>query len=253
MSPFWRLFRAERVKLRKSWPMLTAVLAPLCQAAFLGVIFWFSGSRVQLFRPASRFWLELNYLAWNLLLMPIGAGLVCELSWEQEREARAWNLLLVQPVARRSHYLAKLLGHLSLLLLAQVLLVLMLLLVGFVLRLGPDLRMGPPALLILLRFAAFSALASVAVVAFQTWLSMRCPGLWAGLATALLGSWLTAHWVGASALVQFLPWGMAGQVILVFDRLHTLPWIQALGSLGTAVALAALGSADFVRHRETRA
>ncbi len=34
MNALARTFRAERVKLRKSWPLLTAILAPLCQAAF---------------------------------------------------------------------------------------------------------------------------------------------------------------------------------------------------------------------------
>ena len=250
MSALERLFRAERVKLRKSWPMLTAILAPLCLTGFLGVVFWFSGARVQMFRPASRFWLEMNYQTWNMVLMPVVTGLLCEMSWEQEREARAWNLLLVQPLPRRAHYLAKVMGHLSLLLLAQTLLLLLLPLGWCVLRFAPpDLVMGPLPLALLLRFAAFSLLASVAVAAFQTWLSMRIPGLWVALAAALPGSWLAAHWVGASPLVQFLPWGMASQLANVLDRWRGLPWVYGLGSLVCAAALVALGAVDFVRRR----
>ena len=253
MSSIGPLFRAERIKLRKSWAMLAAVLAPICQTAFLGLVFWFSGTRVQPFKPGFRFWLELNCLAWNLVVMPAAAALVCELSWDQEREARAWNLLLVHPVSRRAHYLVKFLGHLSLLLLAQVLLISMLVLVGGLLSLAPELLMGKLPLALLFRFAAYSVLALVAVTAFQTWLAMHFPGLWIALAAAMAGSWLTAHWAGGSALIQFLPWGLAGQLTTVFDRWRPLHWGYAPGSLVAAVVLLLLGVADWVHHCETGA
>ena len=252
MSALGQVFRAERVKLRKSWPLLTAILAPLSQAAFLGLLFWFAGLRLVLFRPIFRFWLEVNYMAWNLVLMPIAAALLCELSWEQEREARAWDLLLIQPQPRYAHYLAKLVGHVSLLLFAQVLLVLATLAGGFILRHQPDLQMGPLPLTILLRFAAFSALGSVAVVAVQTWLSMRIPSLGIALAVALAGTWMTLRGVGGSPLIQFLPWGLADYMAIIFDRGRVLPWIYSLGSLGSALLLGALGTLDFVRARGTR-
>jgi hypothetical protein len=253
MSSLGRLYQAERVKLRKSWPLLTAILAPLCQATFLAVLFWFSGDRLRLFKPGFRFWLELNYVAWNLVLMPIAAALLCDLSWDQEREAKAWTLLLIQPLPRYAHYLVKVLSHLSLLLIAQALFFLALLAGGFLLRLQPELLMGPLPLAILLRFAAYSVLASAAVAAFQTWLSMRIPGLWIALAVALVGSWLSLHWVGRSPMVQFLPWGLAGQMAIVFERWRILPWVYSLGSLGSALVLVALGAMDFVRNRETQA
>lgn len=253
MSAMGRLFRAERVKLRKSWPMLTAVLAPVCQTAFLAVLFWFSGLRIQAFRPGFRFWFELNYMAWNLVLMPVTAALLCELSWEQEREAKAWNLLLVQPVPRRAHYLVKVLGHLALLLLSQAMLLLLLPLAGGILMLQPDLLMGPPPLALLLRFAAYTALASAALAAFHTWLSMRAPGHWVALAAALAGTWMTQRLAEGSPLVQFLPWGLAAQMATVFDRWRTLPWVYAVGSLAAAAVLVGLGALDFSRRRETRA
>jgi hypothetical protein len=253
MSALTRLFRAERIKWRRSWPLLTAILAPSCQAAFLGVLFWFSGDRLRLFRPGFRFWLELNYVAWNLIVMPLAAALLCALSWEQEREARAWNLLLIQPQSRSAHYLVKCFSHLSLLLSAQVLFALLLAAGGCTLRLQPDLQMGPFPLAILLRFAAYSALATVAVAAWQTWLSMRVSGLWAALGVASAGSWLTSHWLGGSPLIQFLPWGLAGEMAIVFERWRVLPWIHSLGSLLSASVLVAAGAVDFVRHRATLA
>jgi len=82
-------------------------------------------------------------------------------------------------------------------------------------------------------------------VAFQTWLSLRVPGLWIGLATSLAGSWLTVRLVGTSPLIQFLPWGLAAQMSIVFERWRVLPWIYAVGSLVIAGMLVAFGALDF--------
>ncbi len=252
MSAFGACFRAERVKWRKSWLLVTAVLAPLCQSGFLAILFWFSDSRIRMFKPGFRFWLELNFVTWNLVVLPVAVALICELSWEQEREARAWNLLLLQPVPRRTHYLVKGLGHGVLILLSQFLLALALLGLGVLLRTKAELLMGPLPLALLVRFLGYSVLASLAPVAFHTWLSMRLPGLWIALATALAGSWTALHLVGGSALVQALPWGLAAHMAIVFERWRVLPWALVPSSLMLAGVLLALGTFDFARHRESR-
>ena len=251
MSAVGSCFRAERVKWRKSWLLVTAVLAPLCQSGFLAIIFWFSASRIRMFKPGFQFWLELNFVTWSLVVLPVAIALICELSWEQEREARAWNLLLIQPVPRRAHYLVKGLGHVVLVLMSQFLLALALLLLGFLLRTKAELLMGPLPLALLLRFLGYSVLASVAPVAFHTWLSMRIPGLWIALAAALAGSWCALHLVGVSTLVQALPWGLAAHMAIVFERWRVLPWAQVPLSLLLAMILLMLGTFDFSRHRES--
>jgi hypothetical protein len=245
-------FAAERIKWRKSWLLLVALLAPLCQTGFLALLFWFSESRIRMFKPGFQFWLELNFVTWNLVLMPIVVALICDLSWEQEREAHAWNLLLLQPVPRRTHYLVKALSHWSLLLLAQALFALLLLLGGLLLRTKPELLMGPLPLATLVRFTGYSVVASAAVVAFQTWLSMRISGIWIAVAMALAGNWFTSRLVGGSALIQLLPWGLAAHSPIIFERWRLLPWALVPGNLLVAGALVALGALDFSRHRETR-
>ena len=55
MTSIDAFFAAERVKWRKSWLLVTAILAPLCQAGFLAIIFWFSESRVRMFKPGFGF------------------------------------------------------------------------------------------------------------------------------------------------------------------------------------------------------
>lgn len=246
------LFAAERIKWHKSWVLLTVLLAPFCQTAFLTVIFWFSESRLRMFRPGFQFWLELNFVLWNLVLMPLVAGLVCELSWEQEREARAWNLLLTQPVPRPTHFLVKVLSHFTLMLIAQGLLSVLLLLGGLLLQRNPDLLMGSLPLALFIRFTGYSTLAFIPVVVFHTWLAMRIPGLWVSLATALAGSWFTMKLVGGSALIQFLPWGLASHLPIMFERWRVLPWALVPGSLLAAGVFIALGARDFSRHRESR-
>lgn len=250
MTSLATCFAAERVKWHRSWLVLPILLAPICQTVFLFTVFWFSESRVQAFRPGFQFWLELNFAAWNLMVMPIAAALMCDLSWEQEREARAWSLLLIQPVSRRTHYLVKVLSHLTLILASLMLFAVFLLLGGFFLRNQPGLFMGPLPLATFAQFIGYSTLASVAVVAFQTWLSARIPGLWVGLGAALAGSWFTQHLVGGSALVQLLPWGLAAQMGLVFERWRVLPWIHVPGSLLSAGVLVALGAFDFTQRHE---
>jgi len=244
--------RAERVKWHNSWVLLPALLAPLCQTGFLVVVFWFSDHRVRLFQPGFRFWLELNFAAWNLLVMPVVAALVCDLSWEQEREARAWSHLLVQPVPRRVHYLVKLLGHMLLLALSLALLAALVICCGFLLRLNDGLLMGPLPVVILGRFLSWSFFASVAVACFQTWLSMRLSGLWVSLTVGLLGSWCAMKLAGVTAWSQSLPWGLGAQMATVFERWRTLPWGHVAGNLALALVLAYLGTLDFTRRHEPR-
>jgi len=253
MSAMRAALAAEQVKWHKSWVLVVAVLAPLCQLGFLAILFGLSESRIQPFRPGFRFWLELNFVTWNLVVMPLATALIAELSWEQEREARAWHRLLVQPIPRHTHYLVKVLGHGVLMLGSLGLFVLTLGLLGGLLQTRPQLLMGPLPWALLLRFTGYSALALLGVVAFQTWLSLRFPGLWLSLTAALAGSWLTARLVGLTALVYTLPWGVAAQMGIVFERWRVLPWSRVPLGLLLAAALVALGTLDFLRRPDAQA
>jgi hypothetical protein len=243
---------AERVKARKSWHLLTALLCPLCQAGLLALLCWYSADRVRVFRPGFRFWLDLNFVAWNLALMPVLAALVCDLAWDLEREADPQGVRAAQPVSARDRYLAKALVNLGLLTGGTLLLALLVPALGLLLRRHPDLLMGPFPAALAGRHLAWSLLAPPAVVAFQTGLSRARGGSWPALGAALLGLGLSHRLVGATPLVALLPWGLAARADLAFERWRVLPWAWAPLSLAVAVTLALLGAAWEARRRDAR-
>lgn len=248
-----RLLRAEMIKWRKNWILVAALLGPLVLAGNLFMILWFSEQLVRRFIPGFAFWIELNYLAWNVILLPILVALICDLSWEQELEARTWNHLLAQPVPRRAHFAAKAASHLALVLLAQGVLALLLVPGGFLLRRHLGWLMGDFPWQTYLTFAGFSILASVPLVAFHTWLSARFPGLGIAILSGIFGSWAGVKLAGAVKLAWVLPWGMTGQIVAYFDRWHrAMPWLWFPAAWAAAGLLFAAGAWDFQRDREPK-
>lgn len=248
-----RLLQAEMVKWRKSWILVAAVLGPMVQVVNLFMVLWFSENLVRRYRPGFAFWVELNYLAWNVILLPILVALICDLSWEQELEARSWNHLLAQPVPREGHFYAKAIGHLVLVLLAQAVLLALLIPGGLLLKRQLGQLMGDFPWATLIPFAGFSILASVPLVAFHTWLSARIPGLGVAVISGILGSLAAVKLAGSLKLACLLPWGMAGQIVTYFDRWHRyMPWIFFPVAWTVAVFLFWLGARDFGRDREPK-
>lgn len=256
MSSLWMFFRAECVKSLKGWPLLTAILAPICQTGFLFAIIWFSEDLVMRFRPGFAFWVELNYLAWNLVFLPIVGAIVAELSWELESESKAWNHLLIQPVPRGNHYLAKALNHLSLILMSQMILFIILIPAGMVLRGHLDSILGHTNIWggipgnTLIQFAGYSLFASVPLVLFHTRLSVYRPGLGVSIAVALGGTWACARLSGTTSLLQIAPWGGASQAVVFFNRWKRhIPWEYIPGFLLCAAILLLFGTWSFSRNR----
>jgi len=229
--------------------LLSIVLAPVCQWGFLLIILWYSEALVNRFRPGFEFWIELNYLAWNLVFLPALAALIPELSWNLEQESKTWNHLLVQPAPRRHHFLVKLSSHLALVCLAQILLLVLLVPGGMLLGSHIGRTMGPVPWRTLFQFSGFSLLASIVLIVFHTWLSKRAPGFGLSLAVALGGTWISAHFAGTTAWMQMIPWGMTSQMIAFFDRWNRhIPWEYVPGSILLAILLSVLGTLDFSRN-----
>lgn len=248
-GPTALLFRAERIKLRRSWSLLAATLTPLSLAAILLQIFWFSEDRVRPLGAGFQAWYQVTYAAWDLFFLPILIALVGVLSWEAEAEAGSWKHLLLQPVPRWRHFVAKLMGNLSLALLAQLLFALMLLLGGGILRAEvPTLAMGAARPGLLLGLAGASTVATLPLVGLHTWLPMRFPGMGVSLSVAMLGSWLAFRFAGRFAVALLLPWGPASRVVDVLVKGEGPVWAPALAALACAAVLMVLGGRDFVRR-----
>lgn len=252
MKELWRCFLAEVVKGKRAWHTLVAVMAPLCQLAFLGLLTWYSEDRVYFFRPGFYYWLELNCIAWNLVVMPLTAALVSQLCWELEDNQRMWALLLVQPVSRRVQLTARFLYILFMLLISQLLLQAFIIPAGLILRLNPFMHMGPVLFPLHFKFAAYSLLALFSAAAFNAVLAMRWPSLGVVLPCALIGAWGTVQLVGKSAFTQFLPFGLSAQTVILFERWRELPWMQAPGSLLSAFLWMCLGAWLFQRRKISR-
>lgn len=244
-------FRAECIKWRKSWALLTALLGPICQVGFLFVIIWYSEERVRQFLPGFRFWLEINHVTWNVMFLPILAALVSDLSWGLEDDSGTWAHLLIQPIPRWVHYWIKLVSHLCLLGITQALLALLLVPAGLLLQKNPNLSMGPVQWALLLRLTVYSWLASVAVIVFHTWVSSRVRGLWVGLTIGILGTWICVQMLEQPGIAQLFPWGMASQIAGLLQRLRPWPaWSLAGGSLGSALLFIVIGTMDFLWRKQ---
>jgi hypothetical protein len=253
MSALAALFQGERIKWRRSWATVAALLPPLCQLGFLLLIFWFSEVDADKVGPGFQVWYEVNHAAWNLIVMPITVALVALLSWDQEEEAGAWKHLLLQPVPRRAHYLAKLLSHTALLLLAQVVFTGGLILSGLLLkRHATYLSMGPQRLDLALRLGLFSFLATLPLVGLHTWLSTRLRGISLALGTTLAGSLLTVLLLMKTPLARWLPWSLAA--LGVHFGLNGIRGFGTflIGALVLTALLMALGTLDFSRREEQR-
>lgn len=248
--PLRRLFRTERIKLRRSWPMLAAVLTPLSLGAILCLIFWFSEDRVHSLGAGFQAWYQVGYTAWNLFFLPISTALVAVLSWEAESEAGTWRHLLLQPLPRWGHFAAKAMGHLSLALLSQVLFALMLFLGGLLLRAGaPGLAMGPARPGLLLGLTGASLLATLPLVGLHTWLPMRLPGMGLSLSVAMIGTWMAYRLAGRFAVALLLPWCLAVRAVDILVKGQGALWAPCLAALASTAILVTLGSLDFL-HRE---
>ncbi len=247
------LFHAERIKWRRSWTTVAAILCPTSLVGFLFLILWNSEIQASKLGPGFQVWYQVTHAAWNSIFMPITVALVCLISWEQEEEAGAWKHLLLQPVSRRAHFLVKLMSHAALLLVAQVVFSCLVFLTSLLIsRYLHYLDMGPRRLLLFTGLGATSMLASLPLIGLHTWFSTRVRGVGMNLTLALVGSLLTALWVGLGGAVRWSPWGLASAGVRLATGGEKSPvWLLATAA-GFALLLVVAGTLDFSRREELR-
>jgi hypothetical protein len=201
-------------------------------------------------RDPARAWLQLtqSVLAlWLFLMLPLFVTLQSALLAGLEHGERQWKHLLALPVPRSVHYLAKLLMMAGMLAAAFIVLVLLIPVGGLVLMaVKPALGLsGSPDWRWLLAMAAKAYVASLFLVALQTWVAVRwrsftvavSVGMTATVAGFLIGqSERFGHWY---------PWTMPLQVMAGEGRYTG--FVVAAGIVG-GLAAAGLGLFDFLRR-----
>lgn len=239
---------AEAVKLRRSWTLLVAFMAPLAQAAFLFLVVWLSDDRARQIGTGFQAWYQVNHAAWNLFVLPVAVALMTALSWGQEAEASAWKHLLVQPLPRQMHMRAKLAGLLGHLLAAQALLALLLLAGGLLLRaFVPQLAMGDLEPGRLARYTLLSTLGALPLAALHNALGGWASRVSLALVLALGGTWVATR-LPAGPFLYLWPWGLCSRVPELGHQGH-VP-VAVLLALPAAAALALAGQAAFRRGEE---
>jgi len=239
------LFEAERIKWRWNWATALALITPFSQVLFLFIFYWFLEERVERTWSGFPAWYQVNGNAWNLFFMPIMAAFISSISWDLEEAAGKRRGLFLQPCSTVSHYVVKLVSHLSLILFSQVLFFSLLYLAGITLRhYVPLLRMGPTQGDMLLRLAAASTLACLPLVALQTWVAGNFKGLMAGLVVAIAGTWATTQLAG-SFWLNLSPWGLATQAVAISTQGQEALLPLALSTVVCSILLAVLGAVDF--------
>jgi len=250
MSPLLRALSAESLKLRHTLALRMCLIAPaVVVALFVAQMSLLSHSS----RPptdSAKAWLGLseNILTlWSLVMLPLFVTLQSALLASIEHSDRHWKHLLALPVARRVHYLAKLLVLIGMVVTASALLALFICIGGALLMLvQPAIGLaGAPPLAYLAEKSACMLAASLLMVALQNWIAIRWNSFTVAVSFGMTATVIGMMVVQSKALGPWYPWSMPTMAIS-FDG--------AFASIAVAVALiggvvaTAIGLIDFERH-----
>lgn len=239
-----RLFWSDGLKLRRSWMGPLVVLGPAGVLGLTAVNYavrydYLLGLDADVWQT---YYLQCVTLA--VFVMQFGITLLAALLAGQEHQAGGWKLVLSLPVERAGVYLSKFLWLWMLMALAVVFLS-----VGFV-ALGIGLGLhhfgGSLPWRYVVGIGVFPFLASMPVMVFQWWLSLRVEHQ--AIPTAIgIGCASVAMFLAQSPLTSWLPWAYPLLVMPLPDDPMMAPekWIP-VSLLAGSVMLAA-GCADLIR------
>ena len=196
MSSFYRLFRAERIKLRRSRIWLLVLVSPLLAGLFEFVILQ-SGE-------GEKDWLnvviEMSYFH-ALLFLPLLAGIFSATVCRSEHDSGGWKQLLALPVQRTTVYLVKLFTVALLLLVTQLAFLGMMVAVGLVNGMGDSLPWD-----MILRSTASGWLATLPLAALQMAVSVGWSSFAAPLAVNVVLTLPNILVVNSAQYGPYYPW-----------------------------------------------
>lgn len=239
-----RLFSADGLKSRRSWLWPLAVLGPLGVLGLTALNYilryeYLMGLDDDVWKT---YYLQCFTLA--VFVMQFGITLLASLLAGQEHQAGGWKLVLTLPVERVWVYLSKFFWLMVLMAFAVFLLT-----VGFV-GLGVGLGLGrlggSPPWSYVMGIGIFPFFASIPVMVFQWWLSLRVEHQ--AVPTAIgIGCASVAVFLVQSPVTSWLPWAYPFLVMPLPADPMMAPekWIPV--SLMVGIIMLLVGCADLVR------
>lgn len=250
---FLRVLRTERMKLRRTFALKMAVLAPV--AVVILLLFIASQSPYTLLRRTGlNDWVALahvNFFFWGILMLPLYITLETSLVAGVDHAGNQWKSLFARPVPRWTTYIAKLI-----IVMAMAIFSTMILLTGVIasgtllphLQTEAKFEFPIPWVSLLRKSAQMTALGFLALT-IQHWISLR----WRSFAVST-GIGIVAMVVGYAmalasqpngGLTQYYPWALPMLVLARWTvNLEAVLWISTM--LGCAVTV--VGCAEFCRR-----
>lgn len=216
MRRFLGCLTADLLKLRRTPVALLLVVAPYVVILFFGLFAYFSGPR---FLSSAQAWAWLGdscFTFWSLIVLPMWTALVTAQLAAVEHRAEGFKHLFALAVPRRILYLSKQVLCWLLVAGAFLWLGLGILVGGWLLRwFRPGLGFEAAAPVErLLSFAAGAFLASLFLVAIQTWLALARRDLVTPIAAGFLAT-VSALALGGfdASLVAYHPWAYPSELV----------------------------------------
>lgn len=249
MKHLLRALAGEQLKLRSTLAARLCFIAPALVVALCVLQLLFSANPTPM-ADGQQAWQRFAQgvlVLWAFLMLPLYVTLQSALLAGLEHGERQWKHLLALPLPRGTHYLAKWLVLVLLVLLAIAFLVLLIPPGGWILmqvRNPLGLSGAQPWFFLLSRGAAIFA-ASVFIISLHTWISIRWSSFTVAAAvgmSATVAGFLIAQ---SARFGHWYPWSMPMQVLA--GEGERIGFVVMAGLVGGGLALIA-GLADFSRR-----
>ncbi len=213
MTPLLDILSAEVLKLRRTWALRLAIIAPLFVVSLVfGVYLRRDATVSATLNPLTGF-AQLVLTMWTILLFPLYAALAAALLAAIEHQDDNWTHLFALPIRRASLFHAKWIAASGLLLVSALLLPTFVIVAAEALRLvKPAWRDAPLPIAMIFRGSLLSFLAAGLLCSIQMWVSLRWRSFVVGLGVALVAT--TAMLVvvpraGAESMIgATFPWSL---------------------------------------------
>lgn len=249
----WRVMRAERLKLKRTFALKMAVLAPVVVTLLL--LFITSQAPFSMLRRGNsgNEWTALarvTFFFWGLLMLPLYITIQATLVAGVDHAENQWKALLARPVPRWTYYVAKLVLVMALVLFGTLVLVAGIVGTGVILpHLQTEVKFASPVPAAIFREAAQITGLMFLALTIQHWVSMRYRSF------AVAGGFGVVAMVTGYAMVpasqpiggptQYFPWALPMMVLATWHpNVDAALWASAAGGCLVTV----LGCLEFSRR-----